>query len=507
MNWLKPLLPFIKHVLHRPYQRINYFMQHPGDVQEKQFFGLLSNAKNTEWGKKYHYHQIRNIEQYRQQVPVSAYEDLNPYIMRMMQGEQNVLWASPIRWFSKSSGTTNDRSKFIPVSPESLQTCHFRGGRDMMALYIENKPQTRFALGKSLAIGGTYQEHPEYKGTYFGDVSAVMTQQLPFWAQKLRAPSLEVAMLSKWEEKIERMAKETLSENITSLLGVPTWMIMVLQRVLEITGKNHILEVWENLEAFFHGAVSFQPYKELFGQLAPGISFMEVYNASEGFFGLQDDFSRDDMLLMLDYGVFYEFVEMEDWENPFPKTRTIEEVELHKNYAMLISTNAGLWRYKIGDTIKFTSKNPYRIKITGRTKHFINAFGEELMVENADVAIAKACQATNATIIDFTACPIYIGNDNKGGHEWLIEFEQEPNNLTLFTEVLDKTLRAVNSDYDAKRYQDIALQKPFVQSVPKDTFHNWLKIKGKLGGQHKVPRLANTRQYVDEILAINLLQK
>jgi hypothetical protein len=356
-------------------------MNHADKMQEKQFVSLMQAGKNTEWGKNYEYASIKNFEQYSKKVPISSYEDFVPYISRMMKGEQNILWNTPIHWFSKSSGTTDARSKFIPVSRESLHTCHFRGGKDLIALYIENRPNTKFVLGKGLGIGGTFQESSDTKGIFYGDVSAVVTQQLPTWAQRLRTPSLEVAMLTKWEDKIERMARETIPQNITSLLGVPTWMIVVLQRVLEITGKKHILEVWENLETFFHGAVSFQPYRHLFNQLAPGIDYMEVYNASEGFFGLQDDLSRDDMLLMLDYGVFYEFVEMDEWDNPYPKTKTISEVELDTNYAMIISTNGGLWRYKIGDTVKFTSKNPYRIKISGRTKHFINAFGEELMVK------------------------------------------------------------------------------------------------------------------------------
>lgn len=477
-------------------------MQNAEEVQEKQFFRLIHKAKNTEWGKKYDYRSIRNMQEYFARVPVSSYEEIAPYIMRMMKGEQNVLWSTPIYWFAKSSGTTNARSKFIPVSRESLVECHFQGGKDLLALYIENNPQTKLLLGKGLGIGGTFQESTETKGIFYGDVSAVVTQNLPTWAQKLRAPSLPVAMLAKWEEKIEKIAQETIQQNITSLLGVPTWTVVLLQRILEVTGKKNIHEVWENLEVFFHGAVAFQPYRTLFNQIAPKLKYMEVYNASEGFFGIQDDLSRDDMLLMLDYGIFYEFVPTEEWDKPFPQTYTISEVKLDTNYAMIISTNGGLWRYRIGDTVKFTSLRPYRIKITGRTKHFINAFGEELMVENADVAIAKACEYTHATIVDFTACPIYIGDGTKGGHEWLIEFENPPTDLNFFVEILDKTLREVNSDYDAKRHQDIALQKPIVHSLPPGTFYEWLKRKGKLGGQYKVPRLSNNREIVEDILKL-----
>jgi GH3 auxin-responsive promoter len=495
------LLPAVRWFLEKPYPRIEYFMKHPYEVQDKMFHSLLLSAKNTEWGRKYEYASIKNYEQYQKKVPVSSYEDFSPHIEKMMQGERNILWQTPVKWFSKSSGTTNARSKFIPVSQEALQRCHFQGGRDLMALYVHNHPKTKAFIGKGLSIGGSFQESPT-KGIYYGDVSAVMLQQLPKWVQLIRTPKLSTAILPKWEEKIEMMAQETLSQNVTNILGVPTWTIVLLQRILEITGKKHIKEVWGNLECFFHGAVSFQPYKELFNTLAPDINYMEVYNASEGFFALQDDLSRDDMLLMLDYGIFYEFIPLDEIDNPYPKSYTLDEVELDTNYAMVISTNAGLWRYKIGDTVKFTSKFPYRIKISGRTKHFINAFGEELMVENADTAITAACKATNAAIINFTACPIYIEEGKKGGHEWILEFERQPSDLQKFTEVLDETLREINSDYDAKRYQDMALQMPVVHNVPSGTFYNWLKMKGKLGGQYKVPRLANSREFVDEILGM-----
>jgi hypothetical protein len=497
---MKILDELIRHTLTRRLSQIEYFMKNPGEVQEKILFRLLEDAKNTEWGKKYGYSQIRSYEQFRKNVPISTYEDIYPYIHKMIQGEQNILWHSKIDWFSKSSGTTNARSKFIPVSKESLDTCHFRGGKDVLGLFIENHPQTRFFWGKGLSIGGTFDKHPENPNVNYGDISAVVVQQLPTWAQFLRTPPRKVAMMDKWEDKIDAIVKHTLRQNVTSILGVPTWTIVLIQRILEQTNKQYIEEVWPNLEVFVHGAVSFTPYRDLFKSIAPSLRFMETYNASEGFFGLQDNFSREDMLLMLDYEVFYEFVPLTEIGAEEPQAICLEEVELDKNYAMLISTNAGLWRYQIGDTIKFTSKDPYRIKITGRTKHFINAFGEEVIIENAETAVTHACQQTQAIISNFTAGPLYMEGSKQGGHEWIIEFEKSPDDLPKFIEQLDKRLQEVNSDYEAKRYRSMALNLPVVHPVPEGTFYNWMKKKGKLGGQNKVPRLANNREYLDEIL-------
>jgi len=472
------------------------------DTQIQMFEQLIKSAKNTEWGKKYEYANIKNIEQFRKNVPAQSYEEFYEYIERSLRGEQNLLWSSPILCFSKSSGTTNARSKFIPVSQESLDTCHYRGGKDMLSLYVHNYPDTKLFDGKSLGIGGTYQQNELNPKTYYGDVSALIMKNLPIWAEFFRTPSIETALMGKWEEKIVKLAQESSLENVSSLAGVPTWTIVLIEKIVEMTGKKHIGEVWQNLEVFFHGAVSFEPYRELFKKLIPlpNMNYMETYNASEGFFALQDQRNSDELLLLLDYGVFYEFVPMEEWENPNPKTHWLDEVELHKNYALIISTNSGLWRYKIGDTVRFTSLNPYRIRISGRTKHFINAFGEEVVVENADIAIREACLATKASVKDFTAAPIYIKEGGKGGHEWLIEFEQAPQDMSQFTEILDKTLRQINSDYDAKRYMDLALLSPKVHHLPQGTFYNWLKKRNKLGGQNKVPRLSNTREYVDDIL-------
>ncbi len=484
--------------------QLEYFMQYPHDIQQEQFTRLIRTAKDTEWGRKYDYASIKSVDAFRERVPISTYEDLFPHIDRMIKGEQNVLWPTDIKWFAKSSGTTNARSKFIPVSAESLEDCHFQGGKDLITLYAHNNPDTKFFLGKGLSIGGSLQPNTDSTDSYFGDVSAVVMKNLPIWAQFIRTPSLEIALMDKWEEKIEKMAQATLQENVTSILGVPTWTVVLMRRILEITGKSSILEVWPNLELFAHGAVSFTPYRELFRTLIPSdkMNYVEIYNASEGFFGLQDRAGADDMLLMLDYGVFYEFIPLEETEQEHPRTLTLDQVEPDKNYALVISTNGGLWRYMIGDTVKFTSVKPYRIRVSGRTKHFINAFGEEVIVENAETAITRACEVTGAVINDYTAAPLYMGNGSRGGHEWIIEFEKEPTTLLQFTEALDQTLREINSDYDAKRYQDIALQMPVVHHAPEGTFYNWLKKRGKLGGQHKVPRLSNNREYIDDILGM-----
>jgi hypothetical protein len=491
-------------IMKKRISQIELFMKYPHEVQAEQFKKLIQTAQHTEWGKKYHYSSITSVKDFAERVPVSAYEDIFPYIDRMMKGEENILWPSEIKWFAKSSGTTNARSKFIPVSTEALEECHFKGGKDLMAIYVNNNPETKVFTGKGLGIGGSYQVSSGNNEFYYGDISAVVMKNLPIWAQFIRTPSLEIALMSEWEEKIEKMAQAASQENVTSMLGVPTWTIVLMQRVLSITGKSNILDVWPNLEVFVHGAVAFTPYRDLFKNLIPTstMHYLEIYNASEGFFGIQDQSGIADMLLMLDYGVFYEFIPLEDIDKEFPRTLTLAEVELDKNYAMIISTNGGLWRYKIGDTIKFTSLAPYRIRISGRTKHFINAFGEEVMIENAETAIARACQETGAIINNFTAAPIYMESAGKGGHEWIIEFVKEPSVLSQFVQKLDDSLREINSDYDAKRYKDMALQLPVVHSVPEGTFYNWMKKRGKVGGQHKVPRLSNSREYMDDIISM-----
>ena len=423
----------------------------------------------------------------------------------MMHGEQNVLWVSPISWFSKSSGTTNARSKFIPVSKESLENCHMMGGKDMITLLINNKPETRIFEGKGLSIGGSLSNNPLNSSLLLGDVSAVVMKNLPIWAQIIRTPSLDVALMDDWDQKIEKMAIETSKENVTSILGVPTWTLVLIEKILEITGKKSILEVWPNFEFLVHGAVAFGPYREMFQNLvfpSSEVRFLEIYNASEGFFAIQDDLSLpDEMLLMLDYGIFYEFIPIGPHGEEVDRVVSLDQVVLGVNYAVLITTNSGLWRYKIGDTVKFTSILPYRIKISGRTKHFINAFGEELIIENAEKAISVACIQTNSEITDYTAAPAYMEGGKKGSHEWVVEFSKAPKDLRIFVEILDRTLREVNSDYDAKRSYDLVLELPQVLVAPKGTFYAWMRARGKLGGQHKVPRLSNNREFLDGVKA------
>ena len=482
--------------------QIELFIKYPLDVQEEWLHSLISSAANTEWGKKYDYRSILTVSQFKERVPIQNYDTLKPYIERMLKGEQNILWPSDIKWFAKSSGTTSDRSKFIPVSPEALEECHFKGGKDMISIYCNNQPQTQMFTGKGLVLGGSHQINQLCEDIHCGDLSAVLIKNLPMWAEYYRTPDISIALMDNYEEKMDRMAEATIKENVTNISGVPTWTIVLAKKVLEITGKKNLLEVWPNLELYFHGAVNFAPYREQFKELipSPNMYYLETYNASEGFFGIQDQDNSEELLLMLDYGIFYEFLPIENVDDDNPKTLTLEQVQLHKNYAIIISTNAGLWRYMIGDTIQFTSLSPFRIKITGRTKHFINAFGEELIIDNAENALIKACETTAAKIKDYTACPIYFKGEEAGGHEWIIEFEQQPNNFEQFVDVMDQTLREVNSDYDAKRFKDMALRRPRVHNAPANTFYNWLKNRGKLGGQHKVPRLANNRDYVDEIL-------
>ena len=483
--------------------KIELFVKYPHDVQDELLQKLLKTAKGTEFGRKYDFDSISTYEQFAERVPISTYEDLFPYIERLMRGEQNILWPSEIKWFSKSSGTTNARSKFIPVSPEALEDCHFKGGKDLLSIYVNTHPETKIFDGRSLGVGGSYQlnEYDSSATSYYGDVSAVIMQNLPEWAEFIRTPSLDTALMNNWEEKIEKMALETAGVTVTSIAGVPTWTILLIQKIVEAQGKKNITEVWPNLEVFFHGAVAFGPYRNLFKKLIPkkSMNYWETYNASEGFFGIQDQRNSEDLLLMLDYGIYYEFLPVEKLDSENPKALQLSEVEIGKNYAMIISTNAGLWRYNIGDTVKFTSILPYRIKSSGRTQHFMNAFGEEVIVENAEIAITRACEETGAVMNNFTAAPVYIEQGKRGGHEWIIEFAKKPGSHKKFVDTLDDTLRSINSDYDAKRAKDLALVKPIVHPADEGTFYEWMKKRGKLGGQNKVPRLSNTREFIEEL--------
>ncbi|MBN2350919.1 MAG: GH3 auxin-responsive promoter family protein [Bacteroidales bacterium] len=491
----------------RVYQ-IDLFRKYPFNVQQETLFKLINKATDTLWGEKYDFKSINNIKEFQERIPLQTYDEIKPYIERTRQGEQNVLWPGDIKWFAKSSGTTSDKSKFLPVSKDSLENCHFRGGRDVLAIYTNNYPDSKIFSGKGLTLGGSHQIDNINNQSYYGDLSAILIENLPFWTEFIRTPSQEIALLDKWEEKLEKIASETIEENVTSLAGVPSWNLVMIKHILEYTRKSNLLELWPNLELFIHGGVSFTPYKDQFKRLIPSnnMHYMEAYNASEGFFAIQDDPLSNTMLLMLDYGIFYEFIPMETFDTDHPKALSIDEVELNKNYALVISTNSGLWRYIIGDTIKFTSLYPHKIIITGRTKHFINAFGEEVIVDNAEKALHIACSRTGAQITDYTAAPIFMDENQKGSHEWVIEFAQAPKDLEYFISMLDHALMSVNSDYEAKRYKNITLEKPTLHSVPKGTFYEWLNRKGKLGGQNKVPRLSNERKYVEELLSISQKQ-
>ncbi|MDN3204278.1 GH3 auxin-responsive promoter family protein [Algoriphagus sediminis] len=486
-------------------KQIENFKSHPHEAQKEIFDELIEAGKKTKFGKSHDFKNIKSYQDFVDRVPIHDYESMKPYIDQTMAGEQRVIWNTDIEWFAKSSGTTSSRSKYIPVSTESLEECHYKGGKDLVSVYVKNNPDTKMFSGKNLAIGGSLEKNPlNPQGTAkAGDISAVIMQNLPIWAQIIRTPSLNVALMDEWEAKIEKLARDTMDENVITITGVPTWTIVLLQKILELKKADNILQVWPNLEVFFHGAVAFGPYRSVFEKLIPSskMRYMETYNASEGFFGLQDQPDSDELLLMLDYGVFFEFIPMEDWEKEDPKVVSLKGVEVDKNYALLITTNGGLWRYKIGDTIKFTSTDPYRFRISGRTKHFINAFGEEVIVENAERAIQKAADQTSASISNFTAAPVYFDRDgSKGAHEWIVEFHSEPTNMEEFGSLLDKNLREINSDYDAKRYKDLALTKPIIHLAPAGIFDSWLAKRGKLGGQHKVPRLSNERNFLEEIL-------
>lgn len=488
---------FMKKRMHQ----IELFMKYPHDVQEEWLQTLVVTAKDTEIGKKFGFQTIKNYHDFKSQIPVHDYESLKPLIERTRRGEQNLLWPSEIKWFAKSSGTT-DKSKFIPVTKEFLDGCHYNGGRDMITFHCVNNENTKLFTGKNLALGGSYKiDNFGQHDSYHGDVSAIIIQNLPMWAEYFRAPDVDIALMENWEEKLEKMAHSMANENVTSLAGVPSWMLVLIKRILELKKVDNLKDIWPNLEVYFHGGVSFTPYRQLFDQLFNNnkVAFMQLYSASEGFFGIQDERESDEMLLMLDYGIYYEFIQTSDLQKENPTVYHLSEVKKEKDYAMLITTNAGLWRYQIGDTIKFTNTNPYRFVITGRTKQYINAFGEELMIHNAEHALKLACEKTKAYINDYTVAPVFM-NETTGAHEWLIEFDHHPNNLDYFNNVLDETLKQMNSDYEAKRFNNYILKAPMIRVLPKGTFYNWLKANNRLGGQFKVPRLNNNRTIVDDII-------
>ncbi len=499
-------MPFLNSVLSwyfkSRYSQIEHFKNHPIEVQDELLKNLLQTASNTEWGRKYDYKSIRHYQEFRQRVPLQDYEQVKPYVDRLLKGEKNLTWPGEIKWFAKSSGTTSDKSKFIPLSEESLEDCHFKAGKDVMSIYCQNNPHTQIFSGKGLIMGGSHKVSEFSNNAYFGDLSAILLQNFPFWGEFFRTPDLKLALLENWEEKLDRIARSSSQENVTSISGVPSWNLLLLKKILEMTRSKNILEVWPNLELFIHGGVSFVPYREQFEKLIPSSNmyYLETYNASEGFFGIQEKAGAGDMLLMLDYGVFYEFIPVNELEHEHPRALSLEEVEVNTNYAMVITTNGGLWRYMIGDTIQFTSTSPFHIRISGRTRNFINAFGEEVIVENTDKALDAACRHTGAIISEYTAAPIYLDQKDAAAHEYIIEFEVLPHSLETFTQALDQELQNLNSDYEAKRTSDLMLKMPKITVAPKDTFFNWLKSKGKIGGQNKVPRLYNGRKYVEEIL-------
>lgn len=495
-------------VLKQRIHQIELFLKYPNEVQHELMLNLVRSSENTLFGKKYDFASIKSYKSFAERVPISTYEELEPFIEQTRQGRQNVLWNSQIKWFAKSSGTTNAKSKFIPVSSEALENCHYKGSKDLLCMYLNNNEDSQLFVGKSLRLGGSSQIY-EDNNTYFGDLSAILIENMPIWAEFSSTPSNKVSLMSEWESKLGAIINETRTENVTSFAGVPSWMLVLMNRVLEETGRGNLFEIWPNLEVYFHGGVSFDPYREQYLKLLPkkDFKYYEIYNASEGFFAIQDQNDSSDLLLMLDYGIFYEFIPMDTFGSSNQITIPLADVVVNKNYAVVISTNAGLWRYLIGDTVRFTSLDPYRIRVSGRTKHYINVFGEELMVENTDMAIAKTCQITNTEVVDYTVAPIFMDGKEKGSHEWIIEFKNDPENVSEFQQILDETLQSLNSDYEAKRYNNMTLNPLKLNVARPKLFYDWLKEHNKLGGQHKIPRLSNVRDYVEELKNLQMEMK
>ncbi len=483
--------------------RIEQWLNDPISAQREVLQDLVTHGQYTEFGKKYRFNELFSIRKFKEAIPIHEYDDIKPYIERIMEGEENVLWNTPVNWFAKSSGTTNDKSKFIPITKESLDDCHFQSAKDVLTLYYNNNNESDLLTGKALVIGGSHQISQVNEDMQYGDLSAVLLQNTPMWANWIKTPELSIALIDEWDNKIEQLAQSTIDEDVTSISGVPTWTLILIKRILAITGKQNLKEVWPNLELYIHGGVSFTPYREQFKKIiGEGCSYLEMYNASEGFFAAQDSPDEEGMLLFVENGIFYEFMPVAEYGKSNPQTIGLNKVVVGENYALVISTNAGLWRYLVGDTIQFTSTYPFKIKVSGRLKQYINAFGEELIAENADKAIAIASKKTGLMVIDYTAAPVYFGDNNKGAHEWLIEFDEMPTSTDQFAYELDTALKTLNSDYEAKRFKDIALGLPIVHALDKGIFYEWLKQKGKLGGQHKVPRLSNERVFIEEIKAL-----
>lgn len=483
--------------------QIEHFKQYPQETQEELLFSQMFYAEDTEYGRKYGFSSISNYKDFQKKVPIVSYEDFEPYIEKARQGQKDVFWPGVIKQFAKSSGTTNAKSKYIPITVESLEDCHYKAGKDLISIYVNNHPESELFQHKNLRLGGSAEMYQDFN-TKFGDLSAILIDNLPFWVEIINTPCKKTSLMSEWESKMKAIISEVRNEDVGSLTGVPSWMMVLLQRTLQETGKNNISELWPNLEVFFHGGISFKPYKNQYKEIiGKDIRYYEIYNASEGFFAIQDQAGSDEMLLMLDYGIFYEFIPMEDFHAGSREAIPISGVELNKNYAVVITTNGGLWRYLIGDTVRFTSISPYRIKISGRTKHYINAFGEELMIDNVETALKIACEKLNVSISDYTGAPVFMTNQNKGSHEWIFEFTKEPYDIQEFASIFDNALKTLNSDYEAKRYNDITLKAPIIHSAKPNLFYEWMASRGKLGGQNKVPRLSNDREYIDPLLLLN----
>ncbi|MFI3331195.1 MAG: GH3 auxin-responsive promoter family protein [Rikenellaceae bacterium] len=483
-------------------KKIDFFRRNPIQVQQQQFEWLVKRLKNTSFGSEHGISSNCSLSDFQNKIEVQDYSGFQPYIERIQRGEKNVLWDSKVRWFAKSSGTTDSKSKYIPVTNQMLMGSHKQGPKDTVYTYFVNNPNSRMLYGDSLTLGGSHKIEREGSNILSGDLSAILIENTPKWINFKRCPKKSIALLADFDEKVEKIYKVAKNKNITSFAGVPSWNLVMMNKFLEYSGKNNLLEVWPNLEIFLHGGMNFNPYRELYKQLIPtdNMHYVETYNASEGFFAFADDFARDDMLLALDYGTFYEFLAMNDLASP-EKAVPLEGVKCGVNYAIIISASNGLWRYMIGDTVTFTSTNPYRIKITGRTKHFVNAFGEEIIVDNAERAIRHACDMTNSEIREYSAAPIYMQGREKGSHEWVIEFAKSPNNLDAFTDAMDKKLQEINSDYEAKRKNNTTLLRPTVTVVSKGTFNRWiLSTRGKIGGQNKIPRLSNQRDTIEQLI-------
>ncbi|MEJ6793196.1 MAG: GH3 auxin-responsive promoter family protein [Lacinutrix sp.] len=490
--------------LKKRFHQIDLFLKYPNEVQEELLFSLIEKAKSTEIGKLYGFDSIKTYAEFAERLPIKNYKGYQDLFERSRLGENNIFWPTPIKWFAKSSGTTSGKSKFIPVSMESLENCHYAASKDLLCMYLNNNENSSLFTGKSLRLGGSKELYRE-NGTAFGDLSAILIDNMPFWAEFSSTPSNKVSLMSDWETKMAAIVNETINENVTSLAGVPSWMLVLLNNVLDKTEKASLFEIWPNLEVYFHGGVSFNPYLEQYKKILPkkDFKYYEIYNASEGFFAIQDKNHSSELLLMLDYGIYYEFIPMETHGTPNERVIPLSEVEKGKNYAVIITTNAGLWRYKIGDTVRFTSVSPYKIKVSGRTKHHINVFGEELIIENAEDALKKVCKKTKSEIVDYTAAPVFMEGKEKGAHEWLIEFKTPPKDIDYFNEIFDNALKSLNSDYEAKRHNNMTLNKPKINIAREKLFYDWLKQNNKLGGQHKVPRLSNTRDYMEELLKLN----